>query len=79
MERYKEGLEALEEDTDLDPRGGEPHTPCLATPDFSRPAKGKERPPKHISPVLIKQEVEDLERVPQHLIHVARKLVHYHH
>ena len=77
MKRYKTGLESLEEETDTDPREGQPRTPCLPTPEFSRPAtkSGKERAPKSVelSPILIKQEMEDLERVPQHLIHIARK------
>ena len=73
MKRYQEGLESLEEDTDTDPREGQPRTPCLPTPEFSRPKSGKEPVSVELSPVLIKQEMEDLERVPQHLIHIARK------
>ena len=71
MKRYQEGSESLEEETDTDPREGQPRTPCLPTPELSRPKSGKE--PVELSPVLIKQEMEDLERVPQHLIHIARK------
>ena len=73
MKRYKEGLESLEEETDTDPREGQPRTPCLPIPEFYRPKLGKERVSVELSPVLIKQEMEDLERVPQHLIHIARK------
>ena len=70
MKRYEEGLEELEEETEVDPREGEPRTPCLPTPEFSRPKELQQPPPP---PPVVKEEMEDLERVPQHLIHVARK------
>ena len=70
MKRYEEGLEELEEETEVDPREGEPRTPCLPTPEFSRPKELQKTPPP---PPVVKEEMEDLERVPQHLIQVARK------